>query len=156
MSGFLFHGYIDSSYKQARGDLTDVLIFFIVGMLTSGLLGFFASAPFLTISRFTGRLLDIQSRRSRLRYFSVLLSLLFIPSVLSIVASLQNSIQVRATFERRLGILRPHVSQVEADTFFEKWLRVETRDDFWSLDQEMVQAAAKAHISFPAAYGTLF
>jgi hypothetical protein len=155
-----YQGFVDKSYEQAKGSITDsilLLIFTVGNGVFSGIL------VGILVARITLQLLGRQRARrlARIRLVSVVFYIAVVAVVFTIplgtfaAASFANAIQAHSTFDNRLMALTPVISDQERKNLIGQWAFMGSKSDFFAIDHNMETLANKYHVKLPERFSGL-
>ena len=149
VSALLSHvasGTLDSMYEQAAIGSERAMLFLVLEIMLATMAAF-AVFPFfvITIMRFKREAnSEGKNVRLNLRNFLLIQSALSVCMLTSIVYMTSSSvigIQATASYEQRMLVASPHLSEQEEEEFASRWASMEGRADYVALMLKLEEAA---------------
>ena len=147
----VYEGYIDTIYSNAalgQRDWVSVTIFsFIVALL----LGVITGAVTMVVLR--ERILKIKKKQHKNAIISkslhIIFGLAFLIALLLLLTSVYTDLQLNTSFQQRLTVLAPKISDQQYKSLNASWALMQSRTDYFDIVSEMERLADMHKIELP-------
>jgi len=157
VSGILAHialGMLDSMYQQAALGSERTMLFSIFTVILSVAVGFsFFPFIYLFVSKTNfGRSMSGTESKKTFRVLMIVQCIMSVATILSvffIVASSFIGVQASATFEQRLSISKPHLTNDQEENILSDWASMQTRADYENIMKNLELLAVQGSWNLP-------
>lgn len=149
----VYEGYLNSIYRRASLGHTNYVSVIIFTFMISVLLGSGSFIITLTVPYVRTTIVPKIASRSSLRHklyiASVIYFILFAILIMLVSFRLITDVQLNASFQQRLSVLTPRISDQERKELAAAWSSMQSRDDYEEIGQRMNILAKKHGITLP-------
>lgn len=144
----IYEGFTNSVYKSAALGFREKFSFFTLVIIFSILAGFYAalSTALFLLDRPPPSMRGVMKRK----YISLILALSFFMMSFYVVGKNFAELQLNASFNQRLTVLAPKLTDLQIKELRASWALMEKRADYVALNKEMESFASKLNVKLPA------
>jgi len=147
-TGYLFERFTNSIYMNASlGHRNYIDVMFLV--MGYGVLCGLLSMSTLNVLRARGHDMRVISETKFFRVFVVILSIVIFVLGLLFVMECFSDLQLNTSFQQRLTVLAPKLSDLEYKELQASWASMKTRSDYLAVNEKMEHLAKVNNIVLP-------